>query len=1769
MLDLGGKYALTTEYGRSSLAWLYRGFRCSDGAPVLAKLQRADLPSLLELARFRHDYDLLASLQLPSIGRACSLETFKNGLAVVIEDPGEMSLHAWLRSTRPELPLALDVALALTRAVRQLHELHIIHNDVRPQHFFLSASQPARLTWIDFGRATRLAHGTRAHSTAVQLDESLGYAAPEHTGRMNRVVDKRSDLYSLGVTLYELFCGKLPFEASDPLELVHCHLARQAVPPHAIDPALPTVLSQLVSKLLAKTAEDRYQSAAGVERDLERIAAALGRGTSPELSLAAEDASGELTIPQKLYGRDAALAELGALTEAAASGMKRFCLLAGESGIGKSALVAELALRVPVGRFARGKFDALQRATPYFAIVQACRDVLQTALAEGEERVTVLREALGRNLGANAQVLIELVPELGLVLGAQAPVPHLGALEAQRRFEDVFQGFVRALATPGAPLVLVLDDLQWADAASLGLIQLLLQSRGVSCLLLLGTYRSNEVSALHPLALLIDELGRQRLGPCLIELGPLVRADIVQLLADTFGASAAEVEPLAHTLLAKTQGSPFFIAQFLHTLERSGALIFDRAACAWRWDMARVQAQLATENVVEVVLKRLRSLPLAAESVLRRAACIGHAFDMHTLAMLAADAPGELGSGVWQALEAGLIVPLDASFRYARSPLVASGAGINARFQFLHDRVRQAAYSLLGEDERRHAHLALGRALLATTAADAPRDERLFEIVDHLNRARSLIGDGAEQRQLAVLNVRAATRARDAAAASASTAYAAVALELFGADAWESAPQLVYQLHLLKAECEYQNGKLDAALEPLDAIESRASALSERATAWRLRCVILTNQGRLADACEAGASAVRRLGLEVPPIGDTASFGPAIRAAFGRFGQALGERAVESLAELPPMTDPERLALIEILTSTVPAAYQSNTELAVFTVLEGARASIEHGNAPHSPFFYCQYAIVHIAATGDIRLADRFGALGVALAARPEHRVAASAVHFLWAGFIAHWCRPYSTCFEHFRKALELGLELGDYVHASYSVTHRLGLAVLAGQPLAEIAHDIDDSWELIARTGDQINRAFISACARLTRALTHHTLGHSALDLEPDPRESSGELPSSVLALYVAGEAMVRVLAGDFAAALDATERVPPLPGIFYVAPHRLYHGLALAGLARQSEGAERESLLTRLRADVATFAPWVAACPQNQAAARALLQAELRALEGAPLEALELYDTAIESAREHGLLHLQALGSERCAELYLSRGRGKLARAYLSEAQYLYERWGAGARAAQLATRYPQLLDARAAHPFGVAHGQPGLAPGADPARATLGRLDVATALCVAQAISTELDLGRAVERALRTLAASAGAQRARLLLHEQGTLRLAAELDIDPDRVRVELGQPLDPTQLPLLVVQYVAQTREAVVLGDASLDPKFRRDPYIRARRPRSVLCAPMLHQGQLGGVLYLEHDGATDAFDPDRCELLQFLAAQSAIAIENARLYGALQAATARLQQANQNLEREVRDRTEQLRRTLADLWSEMDLARKIQTVLLPGRLVAPGYRLAAHMQPADSMGGDYYDLVHAAGKTWVMIGDASGHGVSAGLVMMLIQTAIGTVLRTSPDPLSPALVLTRTNAAVLESLRQIGGDQYMTLSVLELGPRGVRHAGLHQDILVYRAQTGQVERVETAGVWLGVLDDISDIVTDAELPLAPGDTLLLFTDGLTEQRVGDGLLGTDGLARHFAEAAATHAAPRAIVSRLFATLSNDKPKDDMTLMVMRHDPSVSHEDESP
>ncbi len=920
------------------------------------------------------------------------------------------------------------------------------------------------------------------------------------------------------------------------------------------------------------------------------------------------------------------------------------------------------------------------------------------------------------------------------------------------------------------------------------------------------------------------------------------------------------------------------------------------------------------------------------------------------------------------------------------------------------------------------------------------------------------------------------------------------------------------------------------------------------------------------------SSPSRLLGLELPPADDKAANGAATGAEFGACQGALAGRTVESLAGLPPMRDAEQLALMRTLTGGFPAAFQTSQEHFALLVLKALSLTLRSGTAPSTPLVYAQYGLVHGIAAGDTATAYRFGRLAMTLCRKPEHAASAGAVHFIVPSFLVHWRDALSATIEGTQTGLRLSLESGDLEYATYCASLYPYYRLYAGENLDELDESLQGATDLARRTGDVVNQGFCTILRQFIATLQGKTQQPGSLFDRDFDEARLRAMPYAVQTFAATAMTVAAYLAGNFGEALAAADACQPLPGNFFNSEHVFYRGLSLAQLARSGAPDRAAVYLDRAREAAKTMQAWAEGAPANHAARHALLCAELAAIEGNPSEAMDLYDRAIQLAADHGFTNQEALANELSAGFHLSRGRGKVARTYLMDAYYCYERWGVSSKLTHLKVQHPELFDGERRGWSGASSLDGNRATTVSSTRSRTSpslqstSFDLMGALRATQAIVTELVFEKLVERLMRTLLENAGAQRGALLFRRGEDLRIEATMSVDPDQVRVGLTEDLaSGTEMASSVIEYVTRAPQIVVLDDAARDRRFSADPYVVRRQPKSILCAPLVHRGVLTGILYLENNLATRAFTPARTELLQFIAAQASAAFENSRLYSQVAHTTEQLQRANETLEAQVAARTEELRRALGEVWSEMDLARKLQTVLLPREPRLPGCEIAAAMLPASDVGGDYYDVIsNGAGTGWLLIGDVSGHGVTAGLIMMMIQSAVRTAVSNpggSAAHPSPAAMLNHVNACLWNNLQQMSGSQYMTITALKFDGKRVTYAGLHQDMLVYRAATQRIECVETHGAWIGVLEDLAPALEDRAFELEAGDVLVLFSDGLTEMKADSGgRLEVGGLVAKLDALTRRTTEPGAILKGILGPLTGKALDDDVTLVVVRYAP---------
>jgi PAS domain S-box-containing protein len=1447
---------------------LYRTWQeTADGTrqQVLVLLPATEQPAPALLNRLTHEYELRDQLEDSWAVRPLKLARERGRIFLVLSSPEALTLDRLIGAPL-EIGLFLRLAIAILRALGQLHERRLVHKDIKPGNLLVdSATGQAWLT--GFGFASPLPRERQSPEPPEFIAGTLAYMAPEQTGRMNRSIDSRSDLYSLGVTLYEMLTGSLPFIAADPMEWVHCHVARQALPPDERVKHVPAAVSAIIMKLLAKTPEQRYQTAYGVEKDLRRCLTEWEtRGSIGTFPLGEQDVPDRLLIPEKLYGRASDVDTLlTSFERVVASGRPELVLVSGYAGIGKSSVVNELhkPLVPPRGLFASGKFDQYKRDIPYATLAQAFQGLLRSLLSKSEEELSRWRDALHDALGPNAQLIVDLVPELQLIIGEQAPVADLSPQDTQRRFQFVFRRFVGVFAKPEHPLALFLDDLQWLDAATLELLESLLTQSDVQHLMVIGAYRDNEVDSGHPLLRRLQAIREAGASVQDIVLAPLTQQDVTQLLADTFHCETERATPLARLIHEKTGGNPFFAIQFISALVEECLLTFDYGAGEWSWDLNTIRAKGYTTNVVDLVLGKLARLPVATQKALQPLACMGNTAEFALLEMLSPGSRDEMHDQLWEAVRAGLIFRSELSYT------------------FLHDRVQEAAYSLIPEELRPEAHLRVGRLLAEHTPAEK-RGERIFEIVNQLNRGAALVTSREEREQLAELNLLAGRRAKASTAYESALSYLIAGSAALPDNSWEDQRELVFQLELQRAECEFLSGQLSAAQMRLAALSRRASNTAELAAVAYLQLNVYTTLDENERAVAVCLHFLRRLGVEWSPQPTPEE----VQREYERIWSQIGPRQIEDLIDLPLVTNPEVLDVLDVLGGVVNAALFCGEELSSLVICRMVNISLEHGISDGSCLAYVWFAIMAGPRFGNYEAGFRFGQLGYDLVEKHGLKRFQTGTYQSFGNLVLPWTRHVRAGRDLVRRAVAVANEMGDAMSAGICCDHLIRNMLSAGDQLAEVQREAESGLQFAEklRFGRIVDH--LTPQLGLIRTLRGLTAKFGSFDDDQfDELRFERHLAGNAgLAepecWYWVRKLQARVFAGDHASALDAAlsahRRISTSPSRFMVldpletAEYHLYAALARAAAWDSAVPEQRGQHVEALAIHHRRLEECAENCPENFASHAALVGAEIARIAGRDLDAMRLYEQAIDLAQANGFIHSEALANELASRFYVARGLEKIAHVYLRDARYSYLRWGAVGKVRQLDDWYPQLREEKS--------------PGGP--KSTIGtpleQLDLATVINVSQAVSGEMDQARLIGMLMRTALEHAGAERGVLIL-SRCEQRIAAEAVTNGETVSVRREKAVVDA-MPASIVQYVARTREHVILEDAAAQNPFSADAYICERHARSVLCLPLVHQAQLVGVLYLENNLAPRVFTPARIAMLKVLASQAAISLENTRLY---------------------------------------------------------------------------------------------------------------------------------------------------------------------------------------------------------------------------------------------------------------------------------------------
>ena len=1484
-------YHISEELYNGERTLVYRGYG-DDQKPVVIKLLRNLYPSFSELAQFRNQYTIAKNLNFPGIIQTYSLEPYENGYVLVMEDGG-ISLKEWSQGIPLSLTEFLPVALALCDIVNILNRHRIIHKDIKPANILINADKQVKL--IDFSLASDLPREAQTVISPNVLQGTLGYLSPEQTGRMNRGIDYRSDFYSLGVTFYELLTGQLPFQSDDAMELIHCHIAKLPPTVHDINPQVAPVLSKIISTLMAKNAEDRYQSALGLKYDLEIAWKQLQEtGKIEDFQIKQRDVCDRFIVPEKLYGREQEIQTLLEAFNRVTHGQTELMLVAGFSGIGKTAIVNEVHKPIVTkrGYFIKGKFDQFNRNLPFSAFVQALSDLMGQLVSESDRALETWKTQILTALSDNAQVIIEVIPELELIIGKQPKTINLSGTAAQNRFNSLFSKFIQVFTSIEHPLVIFLDDLQWADLASLNLIQLLMSSDH-KYLLLIGAYRDHEVFAAHPLMLTLKEI-EKNVTINTITLAPLTEGSLNQLVADTLSCLPEVAQSLTQLVYQRTKGNPFFSRQFLKMLYEDRLIQFDFQVGHWQCDIIKVKELIFSDDVVEFMALQLQKLPNCTQDVLKLAACIGNQFDLETLAIVYEQSHTVTATHLWKAREDSLIIPTSQVHKFfqAEDKLLPENAWSPATnhpsYKFLHDRIQQAAYSLIPPDQKQSTHLKIGQLLLAN--ATVKRDENIFAIVNQLNYGVELITQRQEREQLAQLNLIAAQKARSSTAYSAASRYANEGISLLDADCWHCQYELALALHEIAAEVTYLNGNFDQTELLIQTVLAEARTLIDQVNIYEIRIQADAAQSQLLSAVNTALVFLKLFDIEFPEHPTQSNFQDELQ----KINIILKNQRVEDLIHLPEITTPEPIAIMRIISNIIPLSFSVMPALFPLFILKQVYLSLQYGNTPTSAFAYANYGLMLCGIVGDIEAGYQFGELAMSLASN-QTSVTAKVI-FVFATMIKPWKEHVEKTLKLLLTAYKLSLETGNLEFAAYALYDYCNNAYFLGHNLENLEQEIATYNQAIER----IQQERSLNCNQITQQAILNLLGQSETPCRLIGRVYNAE---QMLAIHLQESYSIELLEihryqlqlcylfGEYHQALwNATQAEQYLmAGISKLSTSEfyLYDSLTRLALYPQLEASEQLQILERIAINQSKMQHWSNHAPMNFLHKFYLVEAEKQRVLGQRSEAMDLYDLAITLAKETAYIQQEALANELAAKFYLAKGKEKIAQTYMIEAYYCYARWGAKAKTDDLEKHYPQLLDIiwqrRGGSSIDKSSSLHQSIQTSRSSNTISESLDFATLFKASLALSSEIQLEQLIYTLMQVLMENAGAKKAALLLIKDGDLILEAIATINQDVAIVSL--PLSRSlAIPVTLINYVSHTLKTILIDDFTSQNNFITDPYLMQQQPHSVLCIPILQQRKLIGLLYLENQLAIGVFTEERLKIIQILCAQAAISLENARLY---------------------------------------------------------------------------------------------------------------------------------------------------------------------------------------------------------------------------------------------------------------------------------------------
>lgn len=1487
---------IDTKLYESSQSVIYRGLRVTDTLPVVLKRLVLDQTDPEAIGRFKREYEIMRGLKIDSVVRVYGLHVLDSDLIMIQEDFAAKSLD--LFQSEFELIGFLEIALLISEALESLHTTGIIHCDLNPSNILLNENT-RQLKLTDFGSAIILENASEPSTIDGQLSGTPLYMSPEQTGRLNRPVDYRSDLYSLGVTLYELLTGQPPFTKSDLSTLTYNHLARRPISPHQLKNCIPRAVSDIVMKLMAKNPNDRYQNISRLKVDLQECWTRLkSHEAIQDFTPGQKEITTLLQIPPTLYGRENERSELISAFHRASQERPEFVLVGGYSGIGKTSLIRDTFKSIPSGQcyFLSGKFDQYNLDNPYTVLAQIFNDLIHRILTENEIEIATWRDRFQQAVGRNGQVVVNVIPELELIVGPQPAVVDLPSQETQNRLDQVFYNLTTAFTNVALPVVVFLDDLQWVTPITLRLFSQSLLYQKTGKLLVVGAYRNNEINKTHPLTVMINEVKDAGIPYRHLHLTALKEEDSEQLLSDTLFRPLADVQEAAELVQQKTGGNPHFIKQFLAAAYQARAFYLNDGI--WEWDLIIIDEMLSTDNVAELISHNMLRLSSGTRESLKTAACFVSGFNAERLAAVNQKSVSMVFAELQEARDEGFIILFNEKDMDRSGPL--------CRFRFSHDRVQQTFYTLLSDEKKKQCHREIGCLLLERNQPNIP-NEKILEIVKQLNMALDIITSATEKYETAALNLRAGKIAKTQTAYHVSLECLMAGIHVLPACARKNNLRLWLDLHLEATEAAYLEGMPEKAEEWAKIIEQGDYSLHDRIRLEEIRMQSLIATHKMSEAVRLSLKALKHLGIHIPSHPRKID----VLLALARTKVALWGKHPSVLAELPVMTDSSMMAAMRILMHAASAAYIAQPKVVPFIVFQMVRLSLRFGTSPLTPYAYISYAFILCGPLGDINNGFRYGEFALELMDRLQAGVVSAKVILMFNVFIRHWKKHLNETLVPLMEGYQKGLENGDLEYGAICLYMYCDHLYLLGDNLETVDKEIASHMDTISKFKQERLSYMMRELQQLIRNLSGKSLDPVCLsgpDFDEDTAVSSflkADDGTSLSGFYL-HKAVLYYLFYDYRKALDCIEKgtkyLDSLNGFSYIPRYIFYHALILAALVPEVSHPNKKRYGKKIRPLLRKLKKWAEASPLNHLHKYYLLEAEMARISGKPYQAASYYDEAVQAAGKSGYRDEEALANEAAGRFRLGEGNLKLARIYLREAYIGYELWGAHGKVQAMTKKYPHLIVSGSTE----SHPQDGFSV-----------QDLTSLLKASQALSEEIVLERLLKKMMENVIENAGAEHGYLILNENGKLTLAAHGSVEKGSFKILPSLPLDPKDnavspsVPRSIIQYTARSGKEVILVDATIDQRFENDAYIRRFCPKSILCMPLNYRGGLSGILYLENNLTTGAFVEERIRVLRSLTAHMAVSVENAEMYQTVREMSGRIltaqEEERKRLARELHD----------------------------------------------------------------------------------------------------------------------------------------------------------------------------------------------------------------------------------------------------------------------